>query len=268
VTHPLTILLLCAFFVGCGGGGEPERPDPFAAIEQDHAPARPEDRAAPRWDVIHTLRGDSTIEATVEVREDAIQWRVRWWCDEGEFTLAVLPEPVGSDGVREPCQGRSTSKFIGHGRYELAVEASGPWKAVVEQQVDTPLREPPLEDMREDRVVATGRFEDVERPGGGSAKVYRLPSGRLALRLEDFVTEPNIDLFVWLSRAERPRTTRQALASEHQVAARLKSTLGDQNYLLPRDTRPSDLHSIVIWCEPVRIAYTAAPLRWRRRGRL
>ncbi len=41
---------------------------------------------------------------------------------------------------------------------------------------------------------------------------------------------------------------------------RLEATLGDQNYLLPRDVDASKLRSIVIWCEPVQIAYTAATL--------
>ena len=43
----------------------------------------------------------------------------------------------------------------------------------------------------------------------------------------------------------------------------LKSTIGDQNYLIPAAVDASEIRSIVIWCVPVRIAYTAASLRPR-----
>jgi glutathione S-transferase len=65
---------------------------------------------------------------------------------------------------------------------------------------------------------------------------------------------------VWISSSPRPRTTRQALRSAHRQFASLKSTLGDQNYLLPANVTAADVRSIVIWCEPVQIAYTAASL--------
>ena len=110
-------------------------------------------------------------------------------------------------------------------------------------------------------MVASGRLYPIERRGRGKAVLYELPSGRLALRLEDFETSANTDLFVWLSEAERPRTTKQALRSEHTEFALLKSTIGDQNYLLPKNADADSIGSIVIWCQPIRIAYTAATLR-------
>jgi hypothetical protein len=45
-----------------------------------------------------------------------------------------------------------------------------------------------------------------------------------------------------------------------QIAS-LKSTLGSQNYVLPASVDEGSIRSIVIWCEPVRIAYAAATLR-------
>jgi hypothetical protein len=91
--------------------------------------------------------------------------------------------------------------------------------------------------------------------------LYRLPSGRLALRFERFSTSSNTDLFVWLSKAPHPKTTTAAVKAPHDQFARLKSTLGSQNYLLPRSVKQADVESVVIWCEPVRIAYTAARLK-------
>jgi hypothetical protein len=145
----------------------------------------------------------------------------------------------------------------------LRVATPGAWRAVVEQQVDTALHEPALAAMRAagSAIVARGRFYDIERFGRGEARLYRLPSGRLALRLAPFVTSANIDLHVWLSRSARPRTTVQANRAPHRDVALLKSTLGEQNYLLPDGMTPADARSVVIWCDPVQIAYTAATLR-------
>jgi len=126
----------------------------------------------------------------------------------------------------------------------------------------TPLNEPPLRAMRSKRAVVLkrGTFYPVERRGKGRVALYRLPGNRLALRLRDFSTSSNTDLFIWLSGARRPKTTKQAVSAPHRQFARLKSTLGSQNYLLPRSVKAGDVRSIVIWCEPVRIAYTAARL--------
>ena len=151
---------------------------------------------------------------------------------------------------------------MSNGRRELRVQATGAWRVEVEQEVDTALREPPLAAMRSPaaEVLARGDFYKVERESRGRAILYRLANGRLALRMEGFKTEANIDLFVWLSEARRPRTTRAAFEARHVEFAALKSTLGDQNYLLPRTARASRIRSIVIWCEPVRIVYAAATL--------
>jgi hypothetical protein len=110
-------------------------------------------------------------------------------------------------------------------------------------------------------VLSSGRFYPIERRGTGDVDLYRLASGRLAIRLEDFETSANTDLFVWLSEVERPRTTKQVVRSPHVELGLLKSTQGNQNYLLPEGLDSESVRSIVIWCEPIRIVYTAAALR-------
>lgn len=142
------------------------------------------------------------------------------------------------------------------------MQAQGPWEAVVEQQVTSPIAEPPLSEMEAEgaEVVASGDFYPIDERGEGRAILHELPSGRLALRLEGFATLANTDLFVWLSEARRPRTTQQVLGSDHTELTLLKSTIGNQNYLLPEDAEADDFRSVVIWCEPVRNAYTAAAL--------
>ena len=248
---------------GCGGDGDGEkRTDPFSKVDPRITKTR--DRAAPRWEPVATLAGASTDAESFEIDKRAIQWRARWRCSEGKLNLTVSPRPRSSparSGAR--CPDRGEASWIQSGRQRMTVEGGGRWRVVVEQQVDTPLREPPLPAMRADsaRVLARGSFYRVERRGRGRAALYRLPNGRHALRFEGFNTSSNTDLFVWLSEARRPKTTKASVRAPHKEFALLKSTLGDQNYLLPRGLDPARYRSVVIWCEPVSIVYTAAALR-------
>ncbi len=251
---------------GCGssgdsGGRSATSADPFSVV-----PAQPTDSAAarrsaaPRWEPLATLTGTGPATRSFTVAHGAIQWRARWRCSEGALRLSTSPRKTLT---RASCPRSGVSTDVGTGRLKLAVDTPGAWRVVVEQQVDTALHEAPLAAMRAAgaRVLARGRFYDIERFGRGDAILYRLAGGRLALRLAGFATSANIDLHVWLSRAKRPRTTVQANRATHRDIALLKSTLGDENYLLPAATTIADARSVVIWCEPVQIAYTAATLR-------
>jgi electron transfer DM13 len=251
--------LAAALLVGCGG--EEPREDPFTDIERAYEPPDPSAHAAPHWVALREASGSGSQTVTVNVDDDAIQWRVRWRCSRGDLAVSVTPRPPQSEDVRHRCPSTGAATFIGTGEHELAVAASGRWFASVEQQVDTPVTEPALPGMTTARRVARGDFEDVERDGSGSAALYRLPSGRLGLRFDDFVTDPNSDLFVWVSELARPQDTRQILRGPHRSIGALKATVGDQNYVLPKNVTAADVRSVVIWCEPVRIAYAAAPLR-------
>jgi len=247
---------------GCGGKDE-ERADPFAKVDPQITKVK--DRAAPRWEPLAIMRGTRAEQRTIEVSKRAIQWRARWRCTKGKrLSMSVAPKPRSAPerpGGR--CPGKDEAEWIQSGKQRLKVNAVGRWRVDVEQQVDTPLNEPPLRAMRSERaeVLARGSFGPVERRGKGRVALYRLPSERLALRFEDFSTSSNTDLFVWLSQGARPKTTKQAVKAPHNQIAVLKSTLGSQNYVLPRSVTEDDFRSIVIWCEPVRIAYTAAGLR-------
>jgi hypothetical protein len=249
-----SILALALGVAGCGGDEPESGKDAFSAVERGAAETGRGEKSAPRWEPIATLRGRGTGSRRLRVSNRALQWRVRWLCRGDRLELKV----DGRRLARSTCPRRGRASSIRTGDLRLEARGSGPWTVVVEQQVDTPLREPPLPAMRS--AVARGRFYPIERRGEGDALLYRLSGGRFALRLEGFDTSANTDLFVWISRDPRPRNTKQALNSTHRQIARLKSTLGDQNYLLPPGTSPADVRSIVIWCEPVQIAYTAASL--------
>lgn len=253
---------------GCGndGDGGGARTDPFVAVEQRERDrdALAESTVAPRWERVTSLRGSGDAERSIRIVPDAVQWRVRWRCKRGDFEVGVTPAPDDGNPLGEgTCPGTGEALGINTGTLELAVDAAGPWRATVEQQVTEPLSEPPLRAMEAEGadVLASGRFYPIERRGRGKVDLYELADDRLALRFEDFETSSNTDLFVWVSEADRPKTTRQALRSTHDEFALLKSSGGAQNYLLPEGVDADSVRSIVIWCEPIRIAYTAAMLR-------
>lgn len=261
------VALVAAVLAGCGGEAEEapvERGDPFTAVRPDEVLTPEErDRAAPRWAELTTFSGAGDVTRELAIPGDSIQWRMRWSCIDGtELVMELEPAPPsGAELVNGSCPGAGEATGVTGGRYELTVRADGEWGATVEHQVDAPLHEPPLPEMRKGRLIAEGGFAPIERKGRGTAQLFRLPGGRLALRLEDFETTASSDLEVWVSPAPRPQTSRAAVRAEHVSAGPLKSTAGAHNYLLPEALDPEDVRSIVLWCEPLYMAYAAAELR-------
>ena len=253
----------------CGSGGDEEQATPATAAAPADTTARSETtlppdspRAAPRWETVSTFSGTGPFRTPgFEVLPEAIQWRVRWTCETGRLRIVTVP-PSRRAGplVDAGCPGGADGYSIQTGRSHLEIEAAGPWKAIVDQQLEIPLEEPPLPEMATAPVVARGTFHNVEKAGRGSARVYGLGGGRRVVRFEGFEVSTNTDLFVWLSEAVAPRTTVDAQAAPKVSIGNLKSTLGDQNYEVPSDLPSDRIRSIVIWCEPVSVAYIAAPL--------
>ncbi|HWB72913.1 MAG TPA: DM13 domain-containing protein, partial [Egibacteraceae bacterium] len=217
------------------------------------------ERTAPRWEDLARTGGAEPATLDLAVAPGAIQWRVRWTCNAGTLQLSAAGDEseLLTDST---CPGQGEAFSIQTGRLQLAVEATGPWTVTVQQQVDTPINEPPLPDMASSPVVAQGSFYEIDKPGEGIARLYALPDGGAALRFEDFSVSTNTDLFVWLSEAERPQTSAEAFRAPHVQIAELKSTVGPQNYLVPLDLPLERVRSVVIWCEPVQVAYIAAGL--------
>ena len=266
----LALAALVALVVGCGGGDDSggaskKAADPFTEVSQEPSLTRTARRAAPRWERLARFDGTAPGVQPLTVSERAIQWRARWRCSSGQIALTVDPKPRSAaerSGGR--CPGRGEATWVQTGEQRLRVTGGGRWSVVVEQQVDTALHEPVLAAMKSSstRLIADGSFYPIERQGRGRARLYRLADGRGALRLDPFRTSSNTDLYVWLSVARRPRTTKQAMGARRLgELIPLKSTIGEQNYLLPRSVDPRRIRSIVIWCVPVQIAYTAASLR-------
>lgn len=220
-------------------------------------------KAAARWETVVTLEGSGNQAlGPIQILDDAIQWRARWSCTSGSLSVATDPPPRRSallvDASSCPLEGEGFS--IVTGQVRLNVTATGPWRMIVDQQVDVPLNEPPLPAMATARVLSQGEFYNVEKNGEGTARIYQLADGSRALRMEELAVNQNTDLFVWLSTAANPRTSRDAVSSDYWVLGNLKSTVGNQNYVIPADVPLDRVRSIVIWCAPVAIAYAAASL--------
>ncbi len=254
----------------CSGGGK-DAPEPTATAEPRIPSLRGEPadlmgpRAWPRWEDVRVLNGAGALTtANFDIVRGAIQWRVRWQCEAGGRLRVNLEPPPKKPGplVDGACPGQGEGFSIEAGQFNLNVEAAGPWRLVVQQQVDTPLNEPPLAEMQAPttKVLAGGPFYGVDKTGKGRAVLYRLPAGRLALRFEDFEVPGNSDLFVWASTAPQPKNSQEMVAAPYQVVGELKSTVGTQNYLLPPGVKEAEVRSVIIWCEPQRFAYAAAAL--------
>ncbi len=262
----LALLALALVLAGCGGGsgGDTTAGGPAttaaAAGGTDTTVAGP--KSAARWETVSTFNGSGAFTTPeFSILPNAIQWRVRFTCSTGTLRISSNPPPRRPGPVVDAsCPKEDTGYSIVTGPVRMQIEATGAWKAVVDQQVDTPLDEPLLPGMTPDRVVAQGSFYKVEIRGEGTAKLYRLPDGRRILRFENFVTGENTDLFVWLSEARRPMTSSEAVNTPHVEIANLKSTIGNQNYEIPASIPTDRIKSIVIWCQPVQIAYAAAAL--------
>lgn len=224
-------------------------------------------RSQPWWQPLTTLQGDGPATSDeFAIDSHALQWRVNWHCERG--SLRVVPAEPSGQALPRPladaaCPSQGTGYSVQTGTFVLQVSATGPWAVTVEQQVDSPLVEPPPPgmDSPDAQVLATGAMYDVDRVGEGTVRIVSLPDGRRVLRLEDFFVSINSDLEIWLSEHPRPKTTPEAASADHRQVSFLKATAGAMNYELAPEVDLARYQSIVIWCELTSNAYAAATLQ-------
>ena len=265
VAIPVAILVIglpvgIGTVMAMGDHSEPEEVSPFTSVSQSSGPKQVP-RAQPRWELVSAMAGTGSAQRDFTIAARAIQWRADWRCTSGTFRMSVArPSQVGQMLASSDCPDVGTEGAMGTGRGSMQVNATGGWRVVVKQQVDTALVEPPLPGMTKTALLARGRFHDVQKDGEGTVSVYRLASGRLALRFEDFYTSPSPGLRVWLSRARNVQSTLQARQAKYADAGAIRSTLGSYNQMLPASISAGEFRTIVIWCPTVLIAFSAAPL--------
>jgi hypothetical protein len=219
-------------------------------------------KSQPWWQGLTTLEGTgSATTRPFDVVEDALQWRVKWTCETGRLVVRVPGQarPV----VDAACPGSDVGYGVRKGSVALDVRADGPWRMVVDQQVDVPLHEPPLAEMSAPgtRKVLTGSLYRMDQVGTGTLDFYRGADGRYLLRLDNFFVTANVDLELRLSPLEEPRTTEQYMSAPSVWVAPLDVTTGSLNFTVPPDVDPTRYRSIVVWCPIIDSAYAAATLR-------
>ena len=263
----VAVVVLALAAAGCGdsgGSGSTPTTPPAPSTTTAAATATTAARGAPRWETVTTLTGTGPAEPPAfKILADSIQWRARWTCETGTLVVTTDPPPRRpAPLVDSPCPGTEprTGFSIVTGDVRLKIEATGPWKVIVDQQIDTPLAEPLPEGLATATPAKQGTFYNVEKEAKGAARIFRQPDGKAVLRLEDFEVSTNVDLFIWLSEAPAPKTSAETVAAPYQVLGNLRSTLGNQNYPIPAEMPIEKVRSIVIWCDPIRIAYGAAAL--------
>lgn len=270
---PLVSIALCAALVACGGSGDNSEQSTgntaptiaFPTLLTTTVPLLTEGaetRAAPRWEQVRVVSGNSNQEIAVTISPRAIQWRVKWTCDGGNLLITSTPAPVRPGPlVNSNCPAGGEGFDRKTGDVKLSIQGSGPWKATVEQQVDTPLDEPPLPEMASAQVLAKGDFYNVEKTGKGTVILYQLADGRRVLRIEpgfEVLNDP--DLVIWLSEAENPKTSKAMADAPHVELQALKSTRGSQNYFIPDNLPITSIRSVGLYCVPVPSIYIAAAL--------
>jgi hypothetical protein len=263
------VFLLIALPAGVGvvmAMGDRDNDDPtkddsaFSPITRS-GEKRTERHAQPRWEMVAKFAGTGSAERSFAIADRAIQWRANWRCSAGSFRMAVgRPSEDNEVLATSDCPDVGVESSTGRGDGKLTVTATGAWQVTVREQVDTALEEPPLAGMSSASALARGRFHPVQKYGEGSVTLHKLPSGRLALRFEKFYTSASPGLRVWLSRKRDVKSTFEARDAKYLDAGAIRSTLGSYNQMLPADVVASEVHSIVIWCPTVLIAFSAAPL--------
>ena len=161
---------------GCGDDDDGSAGDAFKAVEQQEAERSQQQReiAAPRWEPLRTFRGSGDATETITIDEEAIRWRASWTCERGKFELTANGAEFGS----EDCPGDGRWSSIDTGEFELRVTATGPWRLTIYQQVESPLREAPPEE------IASGAAELIaEEASTGSRTGGRARPGCIACRM-------------------------------------------------------------------------------------
>ena len=216
----------------------------------------------PWWQGVRNLSGTATgASTTFAIGSGVSQWRIRWSCTTGRL-LAQIAD-VSAPLIDSSCPGTGTAYSTRTGATQLHVSASAAWTAQIAQEVDVPLVEPPLQAMTApgSHDVRTGSFYGIAQKSVGRLTVYRLATGRYALRLTNFYVSPNIDLQLRLDPLRAPHSTRQYLATRSVLVAPLPVTAGSLNFVVPAGTNPLRYGSIVIWCPTIVSAYAAVTLR-------
>jgi hypothetical protein len=140
------------------------------------------------------------------------------------------------------------------------VAATQAMETAMAEATGEPMDEPMPMDQSETALVASGEFYPIAHHGRGAAGIYRLTDGSLLLRFEDFEVLNGPDLHVWLVPIDPVPNTVGIEIDGYLDLGELKGNVGNQNYPLPAGLDLAGFRSVVVWCQPFRVPFAAAPL--------
>lgn len=109
-------------------------------------------------------------------------------------------------------------------------------------------------------LLLQGSFYDIIHVGTGQALIYQLADGSRILRLQEFEVDNGPELHVYLVPTDPvPGSIGVEIPGSIDLGM-LKGNMGDQNYEIPAELDLSQFKSVVIWCQPFRVPFIAAPL--------
>ncbi|MEP7357373.1 MAG: DM13 domain-containing protein [Anaerolineales bacterium] len=109
-------------------------------------------------------------------------------------------------------------------------------------------------------VLAQGLFYNVVHEGHGQATVYQFADGSRVLRLDDFEVLNGPELHVYLAPVDPVQPVVGADIDGALDLGQLKGNIGSQNYDLPAGLDLAQYRSVIIWCQPFKVPFIAAPL--------
>jgi hypothetical protein len=178
---------------------------------------------------------------------------VAWWLISPLFTNKTVAEALPTAApTRTPAAAQVVTPAPAQATEAMETATVEPTQVVAE-----PMPTAAPETMT---VVAHGQVYPIAHEGRGTATIYRLATGERLLRFENFEVLNGPDLHVWLVPVDPVPNSFGVEIAGYFDLGELKGNIGDQNYALPADLDLSRFKSVVIWCQPFRVPFAAAPL--------
>ncbi len=110
--------------------------------------------------------------------------------------------------------------------------------------------------------IKSGTLKDGDsfHKGSGGVAVFRLSDGKRLLRLDSIDVTNGPDLHVYLSAHPDPKTREDVHQPGYADLGKLKANQGSQNYDIPADVELNAIRSVVIYCQPFHVVFSAAAL--------
>ena len=126
----------------------------------------------------------------------------------------------------------------------------------------TPVVKSMSDSSAEVRKLKEGSFKDADafHKGSGQAIIYTTPDGGHLLRLENLDVTNGPALHVVLSPHDDPTRSEEVKLPGYADLGDLKGNRGNQNYPIPADVDLAGIKSVVIYCYPFAVVFSAATL--------